>query len=128
MVLQHSKLSRGALERAWKFDSDTITQIFIFHGIYPSLKLGDACKYKTVLSSVVQEIITMNGDSTQEWKDDSAINPATHGINWPTMDVYYMDLEDEELAQVCCHNLFEESVAIQKELQLTRACTLKELE
>ena len=112
VVLQHSKLSRGALERAWKFDSDTITQIFIFHGIYPSLKLGDACKYKTVLSSVVQEIMTMNGDRTQEWKDDDAINPATHGINWPSMGVYYMDFEDEELAQVCCHNPFEESVAI----------------
>ena len=56
----------------------------------------------------------MHGDRTQEWKDDGAINPATHGINWPTMGVYCMESEDEELAQVCCHNPFEESVAIKQ--------------
>ena len=114
MVLQNSKLSRGALERAWKFDSATITQIFVFHGIYPSLKLGHACKYKTVLSSVVQEIMTMTGDRTNEWNDDAAINPATPGITWPSMGVYHVDFQEEELAQICCHNPFEESVPIKQ--------------
>ena len=113
VILSHSKFTRGAVEAAWRFDSETVTQLFIYCGIYPSLKLNDACRIKTVLCSCIEEIMVMNGDRLAEW-GDGHINSGNKGINWPLNGVYTLDFEETDVAQHCCHNPFEESVKMSK--------------
>ena len=125
VLLSRSKLSRGAIEAAWQFDQDTVSQVFIYNGLYPGLKLPAACRQKSVMSSVITDVMESNGARCQNWTDKDVINPKTRGINWPVVGVYYLNFEDGEVAAECCHNPFEETVKISKRTPVDKGFSLE---
>lgn len=95
-ILNHSKLSMSAIERAKMFDDNAVQQLMTYMlGINACVRLPDACRDIAVASELFQRRASALGDRLKTWKDD-AISP-NGAIAWSNRGAYDLVWDAEAL-------------------------------